>query len=175
MFHTKIHLLNATYHVLLCIVKQFLPTCLSQWESIYEINSLKVKISQPSQCRNGRLQITRSIEKKLKLIMFFEILRHSQAATRIYVAYAFCLLPWLLTSLRGNFLKNSKLSNGKCPLSFQNFQTEGNGVVSVEVSKVSHGDRTQCSNFQIHGIPEWKYVWISDWWCATSTGECQNS
>ena len=106
-------------------VELSLPTCVWQWESVGEINSLKVKNGQPSQCRNGKLQLTLSIEKKLvMLIMFSEKLRHCQLATRIDVADAFCLSSILLPSLGGIFLKVSKLSRGKCPLSFQNFQIE---------------------------------------------------
>ena len=72
---------------------------ISMLNSLWEIKSLKVKMVNDHQCRNGRLQGTPSIGKILRLIMFSERLRHCQAATKIYIADELWLSTWFLTNL----------------------------------------------------------------------------
>ena len=69
-------------------------------------------------------------------------------------------------SLGGIFLEVSKLSSGKCALSFQNFQFECTVWYLLRFQSLLMKTATPCSNFQIQGISEWLYVWISDWWCV---------
>ena len=128
MFHPKIQLLDATYHVLArnLYVKQFLPTCVWQWETVLEIKSLKVK-------KNSAKEWTSNYSfnwKKLMVIMFSERLRHCQAATRIYVADAFCLSTWLLTSPGGIFFEVSNFQVGSVHCHFKTSRSRARCSIS---------------------------------------------